>query len=207
MLALALSWWVNPPRFLPFVIGGTGAVLIVYGIVPGAVRTIPRLVSLPWKGSSVSATTRHGVTMMARLRWSNGTGKPIVTVDRGRLRSVWAALDIEMRNRHQEPKRVSDLFLEIRRARFPRRLIATADPSAIDGDLDWYRRPHPRRVEWLVEPNSAAITHHVRFGCDWPPDKLGPADPKRFSAGVVAELGGSDRQIRLELGSDIMSRT
>ncbi len=205
MLFGALALWVNPAPWILAAFCAGGVVLIALSIVYAAAPAIPRVARGLRKSSSVSTTTRHGVTMTARLRWSDGVGKPRVGVEQGRVRFVWAALDIEMRNREQEPKRISDLFLEVRSRRFPRRLIATADPCAINGDLDWYLRSQPRRVEWLLEPNTPAITHHVRFAQDWPEDRPGPGDPEHFGATIVAELGGEDRQIRLDLAEDIMS--
>jgi hypothetical protein len=71
-------------------------------------------------------------------------------------------------------------------------------------DLEWYKRPFPRRVEWLLEPVSAATAHHVKFDRGWTPDEEdAPGDPKTFIAVIVAELGTSGRPIRLQIGEDI----
>lgn len=207
MLYGALALWANPAPWVLVAFCGGGAVLIALSIGYAVAPALPRVTRWLWRGPSVSTVTRHGVTMTARLRWSDGVGKPIVQAPapEGRILLVWTALDIEIRNREQDPKRISDLFLEIRTAGFPKRVIATADPVAIDGDLDWYQRRHPRRVEWLLDPSAPAIIHHVRFSRGWLPESPGPRDPRRFTPIVVAELGGEDRQIRLELGDDIMS--
>jgi hypothetical protein len=207
MLTGALALWANPAPWVLVALLVGGAVVIVCGMLYAVAPAIPRVMRRLRRSPSVSTTTRHGVTMTARLRWSDGVGKPIVQAPapEGRILLVWTALDIEMRNREQDPKRISDLFLEIRTARFPKRVIATADPVAIDGDLDWYQRRHPRRVEWLLDPSAPATAHHVRFSRGWVPQTPGPRAPRRFTAVVVAELGGEDRQIRLELGDDIIS--
>lgn len=156
---------------------------------------------------SVSTRRKDGLTLTVRLRWHDEVGRPIVTVDNGRVRAVWASLDIEVRNHHRDPQRVSDLFLEIRTARFPRRLIATGDPVAIDNDAQWHRAKFPRRVEWLLDPVSPAVVHHVRFNRGWMEgDPSAPRDPRRFTAYIVASLvRPSGRQVRVELGDDIIA--
>lgn len=154
---------------------------------------------------SVSTMRKYGIVFTVRLRWHDDIGKPIVAVDDDRVRHVWALLDIEVRNLDPVLKRVSELYLEIKAARFPRRVIAIADPVRVDTDEKWYGRKFPRRVEWLLEPVSAAVAHNVRFSREWSAtDTSAPRDPKRFSAAVVAELGHPGRRVRVELGEDIL---
>ncbi len=170
---------------------------------------VGRKVYIPFpllSGVTRSYVERHGVSLAARLRWHNSVGRPIVTVDGGRIVSVWAALDIEARNLDPMAKRLSDLFMVIRKARFPKSVIAVAEPWAIDHDTDWAQRPFPRRVEWELPGASPAITHHVRFVHDFglgSPDA--PQDPRQFAAEIVADLGTPDRRIRLPLGDDILT--
>lgn len=192
-----------------------GANPVASGIVFGVLvtiflaifRAVPIRIRYPLtKSQTESRIERHGVSLAALLRWGDSVGRPIVTVHEGRVVSIWAGLDIEVRNLETEPKRMSELVLEVRKAGAPKSLLGVAEPAAIDGDLDWHKRKHPRRVEWLLPPVSEAITHHVRFAYDFGLDNPdAPKDPRQFEAAIIADLGTKSRRLRLPLGDDIFT--
>lgn len=194
------------PEWVPWLVVAIGLGVIAYGISPFSVTGVRRLALYLPVSPKKTTTTEQDVTLSARLRWTDAVGKPSVNVADGHIRHIGAALDIEVRNRARHPQRVAELYLEIRHAKTLKlkRLIATVDPVAVDANLEWYSRPFPRRVEWLLEPVSGAIAHYVRFDRGWmPEDEDAPGDPKTFIAVVVAEFGTSSRPIRLQIGEDI----
>ena len=197
------SRWIT----VPFAV--LAIAMIIYGVFRSGylIDLLPsEMARILLRQPPLSSVSKYDVTLNIRLRWQDDTGKPTVAVDNGQVTSVWAALNIEKRNYGSVPVRVSELYLEARTGRFPRRLIDIADPTSIDGDDRWGQRDFPRRVEWLLDPASPAITHYVRFSRGWKPDDpSAPRDPKRFSAIVVAELGSPDRRLRIDLGEDIIS--
>lgn len=170
-------------------------------------KAVPIRIPYPLtKPQTESRIERHGVSLAALLRWKDSVGRPIVTVHEGRVASIWAALDIEVRNLEPEPKRMSELVLEVRKASAPKSLVGVAEPAARDGNVDWYKRKHPRRVDWLLPSVSEAITHHVRFAYDFGLDNPdAPEDPRQFEAAIIADLGTKRRRIRLPLGDDIFT--
>ncbi len=152
----------------------------------------------------ISRVKRHDIVIAIRRRWHDDVGKPLVAVDEGRITHVWASLDVELRNEGQSSKRVHEIYLEIRQARFPKSLIATADPARVDSEEGWHSRRFRRRVEWLLGRASRIKDHHVRFDRGWP-ERDGPPDPKKFTAAVVANLSDG-HQVRVELEEDIMGK-
>ena len=205
-------WWPDPPAIVPLLIIIAGFILILYGAASFArlaLALLPDAIPLPLmvRRGGRSIVTRYGVTLAAATRWQDSVGKPIVSVDQGKVRSVWAALQIEVRNREAQPQRISDLYMEFLRGRLIwHRVFATADPAQIDHDDHWHQRRNPRQVDWLLEPVSPAVSRYVRFARGWMQnDPTAPEDPKRFGARVVAQLGGEDRKIVLDLGEDIMA--
>ena len=197
-----LSRWIAVPTAV------LAMAMIIYGVFRSGylIDLLPReMARILLRQPPLSSMSKYGMTFTIRLRWHDDIGKPTVAVDNGQVTSVWAALDIEQRNYGSVPIRVSELYLEARTGRFPRRLIAIADPASIDNDQQWSSKKFPRRVEWFLEPASAVVSHHVRFNRGWKPgDPSAPRDPKRFSATVVAELGSPDRRLRIDLGEDII---
>jgi hypothetical protein len=145
--------------------------------------------------------------LSAHLHWEDDIGSPRISVDdQSRIVSVWAMLDVEVRNTSDRPIRVSDLYMEVRTTRFPRRLIATADPRAIGQTRDWYKMKNPRRVEWLLEPHSAGQRQNVDFQQGYPTNG-GPVAPKRVTITIVAELEGGKKTVRLYLEDDVLAPT
>ncbi len=205
-------WWPDPPAIIPLLFVIAGLILILYAASSSfrwSLALLPDAIPLPImvRRGGRSIVTRYGVTLAAATRWKDSVGKPIVSADEGKVRSVWAALQIDVRNRQPQPQRITDLYMEFLRGRLIwRRVFATADPAQIDHDDHWNQRRNPRQVDWLLEPVSPAVSHYVRFARGWMPnDPTAPEDPKRFSARVVAEVGGEDRKIVLELEEDIMA--
>jgi len=150
-----------------------------------------------------SVRRKHGVWMAARLRWQDNVGKPLVFADDGKVTNIWASLDIEVRNYEQMPKRLSDLYLEIRTAGWPDHLVGQADPARVGGNGEWYKRSNRRRVDWLLEPNGPVETIHVRFDNGWMPGE-GPPDPHKFHARIVGVLADG-KEIGVDIGEDILA--
>ena len=209
VLAVLSPAFVNDiPKWITVSFAVLAIAMVAYGVFRSGYLVDllpPNMARFLLRQPPVSSVRKYGLTLTIRLRWHDDIGKPTVAVDSGQVTSVWAALNIEVRNHNSVPIRVSELYLEARTGRFPRRLIATADPDSIDGKDRWGNQDFPRRVEWLIEPVSPVVTYHVRFSRWWKVDDLSaPRDPKRFSATIVAELGGPHRQIRVELGEDVI---
>jgi hypothetical protein len=194
------------PAWAGWIVVVAGLAVILYGASPYSTAGVRRLILYLPISPKRSAATVDGITLQARLRWEDSTGKPTVLVDPSftRIRWIWAILDLDIRNGGHQPERISELYLEIRHARFPKRVIAIADPTNVDRDDNWRLRPFPRRVEWLLDPVSPAETHHVWFGRLWSPnDMSAPPNPERFVSVVVAELCTPNRVIRVQIGDDI----
>ena len=158
----------KPPTWILWTIMAVGFVLIVYGLSSFPFTGLRRLlIYYPFWEPKVSVTREQGITLAARLRWHDDVGRPLVAADEksGLVRNVWAALDIEVRNHTQSKQRITELYLEVRHAvpwKF-RRLIAEADPVAIDRDIHWYEKQFPRRVEWeLASKCSSLLPRSVR---------------------------------------------
>src|SRR3972149_8309905 len=155
-------WWPDPPAIVPLFFIIAGFILILYGAAGFArlaLALLPDAIPLPLmvRRGGRSIVTRYGVTLAAATRWQDSVGKPIVSVDEGKVRSVWAALQIEVRNREPQPQRIRDLHMEFLRGRLIwHRVFTTADPAQIDHDDHWHQRRNPRQVDWLLEPVSPA---------------------------------------------------
>jgi hypothetical protein len=189
VMSLVLSPWTG----LAFLIAG----VLWVGFESGAIQSWWAL-----RNSPTSESLSHDFRVMARLRWDDATGKPVVRADNGRLVSVWAAFDIELRNLAVYPQRVSDVYLELWTTRFPNKLVLGADPVRVDTEFDWNKRSNLRRVEWQFEPVSAALTHNVCFEkylCE--PER--PVAAKSYEVALVAELGSPRKRIRIRLQQDI----
>lgn len=207
ILISVLAWWgVEMPSwaFVLLLIASTLVMLAgaIYAVLPVLQPFITGL-SLVGK-PRISRVKRHNIVIAIRRRWHDDVGRPLVTVDEGKIIHVWASLDIELRNEGQSSKRVHEVYLEIRQARFPKSIIATADPARVDTDDGWHSRRFRRRVEWLLGRASRIQEHHVRFDRGWP-ERDGPPDPKKFTAAVVANLSDG-HQVRIELEEDIMGK-
>ena len=195
--------WPSLPDVFPILILVAGMGLIAYAILPipmmiGGFR-LPRLPGKP----AQSSARQHGLAMRVALRWGDDVGAPHIGVESGNVVSVWAALNIELANYTGTPKRVADLFMEVRRPRQPHTLIAEVDPVQIDGDSNWRQPRYPRRVDWLLEAASPTMTHFVEFSRSWRDDKENaPPDLKSFDVELVAELSDG-KQVRVRLREDV----
>ena len=204
-MALGLLQTGELPVWVPWLIVGIGFLVILYALTPFSVTGMRRLAMYLPVSPKKSTTTEWDVTITAKLRWDDAVGKPMVNALESNLKvwSIWAGLDIDVRNSGQNPQRVSELYIEIRSSRFPKRLIAIADAKS-DGLTD----VKDRRVEWLLPPVGPAETHYVRFERFWAEDdETMPQGSKQFGAIIVAELGRPDRAIRLQIGDDIWETT
>jgi hypothetical protein len=158
------------------------------------------------KHPKVSKIAKHGLLLTAHYHWDDEPlGKPRVTIDEEtrRIQSVWAMLDIEVRNTGNQPLRVSDLYMQVTPGENEKRVLAEVEPREIDR-TEWKDHRVRRRVEWLLEPHSSGQRHTVNFERTWSKG-TGPDDPKTFSAFIVADLEGGIRQVKLELEDDIMN--
>ena len=204
-MALGLLQTGELPVWVPWFVVVVGLTVIVYALSPFSITGIRRLAMYLPATPKKSSTTEYGVTITAKLRWDDDVGKPIVHALESNLKiwSIWAALDIELRNSGQNPQRVSELYMEIRSSRFPKRLIAIADAKR-----DGHTEVNDRRVEWLLPPVGEAETHYVHFERFWAEDdETMPKGSKQFGAVIVAELGRRDRAVRLLIGDDIWETT
>ena len=163
-MALGLLQTGELPGWVPWLVVGIGALVIGYALSPFSVTGVRWLtLYLPFSPQK-SITTERGITIAAKLRWDDAVGKPRVHVIESTygVYAIRAALDIEIRNSSQSHQRVSELYMEIRSSRFPKRLIATADAVG-----DGRKIIKDRRVEWLLVPVSEAETHYVHFERFW----------------------------------------
>jgi hypothetical protein len=162
-------------------------------------------VDWPLRQGTESSARKHDVFMKISLRWTDNIGKPLVQVDDGKVRSVWAVFNVDVRNYGNTPKRLAELYLETRTAGwFRTKPFGKAVPVGIDSDLDWYKNGRGSRVEWPLEPQGELLSHTVRFSQEWALG-AGPPDPKRFSARVIGVLANGDR-ISVNVAADIMGR-
>ena len=206
-VALGIVQTGSLPQWVGWLIVACGAGFILYAVSPFSVAGLRRQIALYMPvAPKKTVTIERGLTFAARLHWRDDVGKPLVAAPDGRIRHIWARLDIEFRNHNQYQERIIGLYLEIRHnsIRRLRRTIATADPVKVDDQADWNETRFPRRVEWSLKPVGEAVGHFVQFERGWDvDDQTAPRDPKTFMAVLVAELGTGGRPIRLQLGEDI----
>jgi hypothetical protein len=190
-----------------FILFSSGCGVLAWYYGGGILGIVPTPTWVPWWRLKVSRIHKHGLLLSVHYHWDDESfGKPSVVYDQetNRLTWVWAMLDIEVRNTSNEPVRLSDLYMEIRRERLPRKMIAIAEPASVGSEHDWYKRPNRRRVEWLLEPHSPAMRTNIDFLKNWAPDEASVDPPKNCMVAIVAELEGGVHTIRLPLADDIL---
>jgi hypothetical protein len=117
-VAIGLLQSSDLPGWVPWLVVGIGLAVIAYGVSPFSVTGMRRLALYLPVSPKKTTTREQDITLAARLRWSDSVGKPLVNALDGRLRHIWAALDIEVRNHAQHSQRITDLYLEIRHSRY-----------------------------------------------------------------------------------------
>ena len=211
MAGLSLSAGILfSPTLAYIVMGFSIALLVVYygGGLLGQVAE-PRF---PWSRPKMSRVKKHGVVISVAYHWDDEPlGKPMVVVDnetRSIIQSIWAMLDVEVRNTTHHPVRVRDLYMEIREeGLLHKRLVGIAEPAAIGANREWAKgNKNPKRVEWLLEPHSAGLRQNIDFEHWWKPGTGPMIKGNKFEAAIVAELEGGPRKVRLYLQEDIWGK-
>ena len=175
----------------------------IYREVAGQTKPVKAKQSLPlrirnyWPASSRKKA--HGILIHARLPWDDAIGKPSVTVVDERIRSIWATLDIEVRNLTQHARYLDSLSLEVRSAGFLRKRLGAAGVRSI-GATDVSNQ----HLMWELPPGGVPVRKYVVFSKWWDLGE-GPPDSSFFVPSLVLKTA-DDITLRMEIGRDIMYR-
>jgi hypothetical protein len=167
---------------------------------------------LPWR-QRISQVRSHGLSLRVHKDYGGeeevfvGPGwLGIYADDDGKVFMASAGLDVEIRNVSDHPVRISEIYMEIRTVRLIHRLLEILPPTKINRDREWYKRRHPRRVEWLIEPHSEGLHHDIVFEEGWP-HQDGPLNGrKKYTVALVLELDGGIDKIRLFMEDDVLAK-
>ena len=132
--------------------------------------------------------------------------------------STYTHLFLDIRSTDVSPRTINNIYLEIRTARhlfwrwytlpvLLQRRVLTVPPMRVDGDINWYKRQFPERVDWVISAAGGTITYRVSFERTWDEsrDNL-PPPPKQYDLFLVAEVGGRQHKRRWDVVKEATSQ-